>query len=674
MAAFITGVVLGAASLIFTDVTEGLGCLLGGFCVSMWFLVLKAGGLITSTGGKAGFIVAFCLVAYALSFNSHTRPYGLIGGTSFAGATTVVIGIDCYSRAGLKEFWLYLWGRFGFLLTYYSIPRKPQANNIEALNGNIFPLGTSTYPITRGIRVEIACIIVFFLLGIMSQLKIWKVIKERRQQKMERLRDEEQRREQNEEELGRKLEDANSRERARWEAVYGDKEEPTIQHVDSGIGSGEFGSVRKGSTSIIETGRVEKPIHETIEMENLEVETRPNEAGSITQIRDAIEEDKRRSIRLGQEEDPTLGDGHTGSLGASAATNDVFSEPKDVSVVDDLPAATKGTALTLQDDQGQESACHQPGTSGEVSVPPQVTPLPFTIPSPDIDDASSMAVSAASDYFPPCKKNRLSGASLFKTLSKQSRQSRLASSSEEALAVPEEFDDRRSTPSGTASINSLHGDHKKEEITTADERGKDRTSMKRKPVPLASSPRSECSLDAANVVNAQAQSQSDDVTQSLGLAKSVVPSEPFSGRLPSATLSEHLPEGGSPLVITYRTNEWAKHLDRAEKPGLDELDSSVNELRPGNEHVDEVPVPVDVEGLQQTSEAPQTAQSSSPPNLVGRLQQLPTGGTPLMIPKDSLPNPRNLQANADPSVSANNQSSVRTLSQQSLQCPQTWHG
>lgn len=117
MAAFISGVVLGAASLVFTEVTEGLGCLLGGFSVSMWFLVLKAGGLITSTSGKAIFVVAFCLVAYGFSFNCYTRPYGLIGGTSFAGATAVVIGIDCYSRAGLKEFWLYLWGGFGVLLT-----------------------------------------------------------------------------------------------------------------------------------------------------------------------------------------------------------------------------------------------------------------------------------------------------------------------------------------------------------------------------------------------------------------------------------------------------------------------------------------------------------------------------------------------------------------------------
>jgi hypothetical protein len=34
----------------------------------------------------------------------------LIVCTSISGATALVLGIDCYSRAGLKEFWLYIWG------------------------------------------------------------------------------------------------------------------------------------------------------------------------------------------------------------------------------------------------------------------------------------------------------------------------------------------------------------------------------------------------------------------------------------------------------------------------------------------------------------------------------------------------------------------------------------
>lgn len=111
VAAVATGLVFGGGSMIFADLTEGLACLLGGFCLSMWFLVLRADGLIRSTIGKVVFIVCFTLCAYALYISHYTRPYGLIGSISFAGATAIVLGIDCFSRAGLKEFWLYIWSK-----------------------------------------------------------------------------------------------------------------------------------------------------------------------------------------------------------------------------------------------------------------------------------------------------------------------------------------------------------------------------------------------------------------------------------------------------------------------------------------------------------------------------------------------------------------------------------
>ena len=111
VAASMTGLIFGAVAVIFADVTEGLGCFLGGFCLSMWFLVLKPNGLITSTDGKAIFIVCFTVGIFGLYISHFTRVYGLIGSTSFAGATVIVLGIDCFSRAGLKEFWLYIWSK-----------------------------------------------------------------------------------------------------------------------------------------------------------------------------------------------------------------------------------------------------------------------------------------------------------------------------------------------------------------------------------------------------------------------------------------------------------------------------------------------------------------------------------------------------------------------------------
>lgn len=111
VAAFAPGVIIGAASLIFKEVVEGLGCLLGGFCFSMWLLCLAPGGLIHSNGGRIGLIIAFSAACYMLSFSHYTRTYGLIGCIAFGGATSIVLGIDCFSRAGLKEFWIYNWGK-----------------------------------------------------------------------------------------------------------------------------------------------------------------------------------------------------------------------------------------------------------------------------------------------------------------------------------------------------------------------------------------------------------------------------------------------------------------------------------------------------------------------------------------------------------------------------------
>jgi hypothetical protein len=114
VAIFFTGVTFGALSIVFKELTEGLGCLLGGFCVSMWLLCLRPGGLLTDTNAKAGFVGAISVTFYALSFSHHTRPYGLIVSAAVSGGTAVALGIDCYSRAGLKEFWLYIWGKCGF--------------------------------------------------------------------------------------------------------------------------------------------------------------------------------------------------------------------------------------------------------------------------------------------------------------------------------------------------------------------------------------------------------------------------------------------------------------------------------------------------------------------------------------------------------------------------------
>ena len=104
------GCALGALALIFKEVSEGFGCLLGGFCLAMWLLVLSPGGVIQNKVGKIILIGLFCAGASSLYISRFTRVYGIIGCTAFAGATAFILGLDCFSKAGLKEFWMYIWG------------------------------------------------------------------------------------------------------------------------------------------------------------------------------------------------------------------------------------------------------------------------------------------------------------------------------------------------------------------------------------------------------------------------------------------------------------------------------------------------------------------------------------------------------------------------------------
>lgn len=201
---FMSGVVFGGGALIFKEVTEGLSCLLGGFCLSMWFLTLKSGGLVTSSSGKGILIGVLCVVCWSLSFSHYTRAYGLIFSTSFSGATAFVLGIDCFSRGGLKEFWVYLWN----------------------LNDDLFPLNTTTYPVTRGIRVETVIVMLGTIIGIISQIKLWKVVQTRQKAREAVQAEEERRRNAEEETMGRHIARQNDRDRVEWEKRYGDHLDP----------------------------------------------------------------------------------------------------------------------------------------------------------------------------------------------------------------------------------------------------------------------------------------------------------------------------------------------------------------------------------------------------------------------------------------------------------------
>ncbi|CAD0041206.1 unnamed protein product, partial [Aureobasidium pullulans] len=111
VAIVLPALILGAVvSLLSADSAEWFGGFIGGFCIAMWFELLRSGGLIQSQLVAIWIVLASlvgCACTFGATFGAKSWPHAV--SSAFAGATAIVLGVDCFSRAGLKEFWVYTW-------------------------------------------------------------------------------------------------------------------------------------------------------------------------------------------------------------------------------------------------------------------------------------------------------------------------------------------------------------------------------------------------------------------------------------------------------------------------------------------------------------------------------------------------------------------------------------
>lgn len=537
VAAFFTGVIFGVLSLVFSDITEGFGCLLGGFCLSMWFLSLKDGGLIESATGRAIFIGCMSAGGYSLSFSHYTRNYGLIAAIAFSGATAAILGIDCLSGAGWKEFWLYLWN----------------------LNDNVFPLNTDTYPVTKNIRAELAGVVIIAVFGVVSQMRVWKMVKEHRAKSAAQQLERQQDQDREEEALGRKIEDDFQKERAQWEAAYGGKSVPES-------------SVRSSTAS-------------------------PNASTSIRE-KEFYGNDSMEMISMSRS-------------GVKRSMNGA------------TPASTTFTISVLKDDdiqqvdaQGQpisydntEPAAEPNRTSLRSSVPPPpptIVPLPFTIPHEEdakTEEEDNTSVSAIPESGHAVDQTRRPMSKRISDLSAMRRRiSRDVSESQEALiSVPHAEDDLASSvaatldddhdlvslhrlsppdspvgtehgtsyddpreveseahPTENVKSTAAHSATIRQSLTISTERPLDNAAYTRSPV------RDSRIRADALVASTQGSSEGQQQGSQAEQAESQV------GSLRNGVLPERL----SRVALSYRTNEWAKHLEAADRPCPESLQVS----------------------------------------------------------------------------------------------------
>lgn len=617
-AVILSGCALGTASIFFKELTECLACALGGFCLSMWLLCLSPGGLLHTVSSKAIFIACFTVVGLAFYFSRFTRDWTLILTISFSGATTVVLGIDCFSRAGLKEFWAYIWH----------------------LNQDLFPLGADTYPVTKGIRVEQAAIIIIFIIGIISQIKLWKVIREKRAAHAAAREQDQLDLEQQEADIGRQVEDVNMRDRKEWERVYGDGEphsstDGSRPTSSDGVGSsGEKGFARHlSSTSGPDNGVVEicdASVSDRV-MSNEDPLTEKDENGKVT-------------IRVAQDELPEAGD---------AADGDHEAHP------DRKPDTTGGETPKVQDSPAMSNpeSLHQntgidsaPANKvneerAPVSKAPAVVPLPFTVPHPQDDDdshskgdRSSVATFATDDDAKDAPRlpvhqdsfvKRFSHGSgkILRSLSQRSHRSNGGhrrsgsfqhgeSSEELVMAAEEERNDARSSMAATFDDQSSDGDvasiASSRRLSLAGDAERDgggkapedkTTTRELSPAETKDKAAETDGHDNGNGTEKPRFVDAEEIPSKESSIKNK--SESSKASTPVSLTKGHLPPSLSRVALSYRTNEWAKHLSYADAPEPEDVNvSRAIEMSPPlkSKAREEQPAPVDVDDLQRSAE------------------------------------------------------------------------
>lgn len=567
-----SGLIFGGGALIFKEVTEGLGCLLGGFCLSMWFLTLKSGGLVTSGSGKAIFITVFCVICWSLSFSHYTRAYGLIFSTSFAGSTAFVLGIDCFSRGGLKEFWVYLWN----------------------LNNDIFPLNTTTYPITRGIRVETVIVVIGTIIGVVSQLRLWKVVQDRRKQRADAEAEDVKRRDAVEEALGRHLERQIDRDRSEWEKRYGDRLSSKRSTAQWSDGRGDKGFPSTSTTEVDSSHNSDSndslemsPLPAAVVKSSLHSSKSKRQSNiSVQAIPEAEEEDHRilekRDRKHSSAVDRKSGDSLPPSLGkvsfdqngqAGLTTNELnkttskesqvqFDVPQSLRPQNAKPTSSKTSARLQSEAEDTSAKDHSSMPSSNDFKRRSLQSLRSKGP-PDPDKPSGevgFSESTEALVVPAAATN-------YETHSRASSVAATLDEENEKLELPafEVHDSLQREGRPQIVMSSLQGIDFLEQM---------RSSLPPSPSGLSD----QFDVDPEELVRPPAIKAAEFMGASGGYPgeKSIAGASNTSGGegLTKGAL-EQVPSQLSNVVLSYRTNEWAKHIATAEAPFFEEPDPVV---------------------------------------------------------------------------------------------------
>ncbi|KAJ3935449.1 MAG: hypothetical protein NXY57DRAFT_887907 [Lentinula lateritia] len=156
LACSVAGIAGGACAIFFWKAARyGIGAW-GGFALALWIQCFRDGGVIRSEGLRWIMYIGCAVVGFVLCTIPKIHYHVLLVSTSFVGASAFILGVDCFTTAGLKEFYVWNVG-FQTLFTRFT------SQGIE-------------FPVTQTMQIELGLIGAVALMGIAVQLRILKVL------------------------------------------------------------------------------------------------------------------------------------------------------------------------------------------------------------------------------------------------------------------------------------------------------------------------------------------------------------------------------------------------------------------------------------------------------------------------------------------------------------------
>ncbi|KAI0053366.1 hypothetical protein FA95DRAFT_1475369, partial [Auriscalpium vulgare] len=199
LASSVAGVAGGGIAIFFWQATKYFIGAWGGFALALWIQCFRDGGLIRSIGLRWIMYIGCGVVGFVLCTLPKFHYHVLLVSTAFVGASALMLGVDCFTTANLKEF--YIWN-----LGFRTLFTKYVSHDIQ-------------FPVTQNMEVELGLIGAVSLMGMAVQFRILGVL----QRKLKEIKAEQRRREALDEVKAAERFSRLDQEKADWE-----KDHPTL--------------------------------------------------------------------------------------------------------------------------------------------------------------------------------------------------------------------------------------------------------------------------------------------------------------------------------------------------------------------------------------------------------------------------------------------------------------